>query len=499
MSSRHTHKLTQRASLMNPQMQAEQMTQSSLTRYLELFFRSWIFLAAMVLLVVWALPHTIAARNIALYTGLVASLGWASVVRPQVSWRAFWPSICLLLVPLWVLFHWYFISTLRDEQWQELNSTWLRASAAVVLGSILGLIIASRPKQIIWIFLAISLLPTITFFLYLQQVYLQQNWILPGGMFYGPFKGKFSEVYFVLCQVLVGFALLSFVFERVERLEIWPLIFGLSLILMGIADFIGARALNGILITVLGMALSLLVFIIRNLFNPHHSIIGHGKLIALSVLILAILTASLHSFWAYDQTHEGKLANLIGDIKIASQIDQNKSWVRDGGGMSDPVRDAGRSVNHSTYERISWFIKGVRLIQENPLGNGLSHRAFGYYMRAQFPGSVASMTHSAWVDFALGVGLPGLLLVWGAIFGVAWRGFRRSNKSLISRSPKVSNVNNHSFIQLIAIWLILGLFCLWIIGEVSEREYLEHYFFLVALFGGALTVFIPKDLKLGFE
>ncbi|WP_396189347.1 hypothetical protein, partial [Flavobacterium sp.] len=184
--------------------------QSRLSAHLELFFRSWVFLATMVLLVVWALPHTIAARNIALYTGLIAAFVWLAIARPQLSWRTFWPSACLLLVPLWVLLHWFFISELRQEQWNELSSTWLRTSVAVFLGSVLGLMIARRPRQILWIVLAICFLPTITFFLYLHQVYVQQHWILPGGMFYGVYKGKFSEVYFVLCQVLTGFALLTF-------------------------------------------------------------------------------------------------------------------------------------------------------------------------------------------------------------------------------------------------------------------------------------------------
>jgi hypothetical protein len=39
----------------------------------------------------------------------------------------------------------------------------------------------------------------------------------------------------------------------------------------------------------------------------------------------------------------------------------------------------------------------------------------------------------------------------------------------------------------IALWLILGMFFFWIVGEVSEREYLEHYFFLIALFGMSLA------------
>ena len=146
---------------------------------------------------------------------------------------------------------------------------------------------------------------------------------------------------------------------------------------------------------------------------------------------------------------------------------------------------AKRSLFHgSTYERVSWFIKGVQIIQANPLGNGLSHLAFGHYMRAEYPNSLVLMTHSAWIDYTLGLGLPGLLLVWAAIGMVLGRSF--SLQSLLG-TPVYSGAVDHSFfrgwIAYIAPWLLLGMLGFWFVGEVSEREYLEHYFFLIALLG----------------
>ena len=152
--------------------------------------------------------------------------------------------------------------------------------------------------------------------------------------------------------------------------------------------------------------------------------------------------------------------------------------------MPDPVDATGRPIHGSTYERVSWFIKGVQIIQAKPLGNGLSHLAFGHYMRAEYPNSLVLMTHSAWIDYTLGLGLPGLLLVWAAIGMVLGRSF--SLQSLLG-TPVYSGAVDHSFfrgwIAYIAPWLLLGMLGFWFVGEVSEREYLEHYFFLIALLG----------------
>lgn len=442
----------------------------------------------MVLLVVWALPHTIAARNIALFTGLIASLGWVLIAKPSLNWRALWPIACLLLVPLWVLFHWYFLSELKDQQWQELTSTWLRVVAAVLLGSTAGLILNGRPKMIGWVIFAMILLPTITFFQYLYQVYQQGHWILPGGMFYGFYKGKFSAVYFVLCQVLIGFALIYFGLKSPQKIRSLPLLIGTILVLIGIVDFIAARALNGILVSALAFCICILTLVLKSIDiagrkRPLKKQLQFG---AVAALALAILGSGLFMFWTYDRQQEGKLSNLIGDIRISSQIDQNQSWAKDGRPFPQPTDDSGRPVNYSTYERVSWFIKGIRLIQEHPLGNGISHMAFGHYMRAQYPQTWVQMTHSAWVDFALGLGLFGLMLTWGAIFGVVWQGLG-GQKRLNQADPLNSQTSASSLNLDIAIWLIAGLFALWIVGEVSEREYIEHYFFLIALFTVAIS------------
>ena len=463
-------------------------------RLLERFLRGWVFLAISVLLVVWALPHTIAARNIALFTGTSAGLGWMVLTRPQLSWNDFWPSISLLLVPLWVFFHWVFISNLNEPQWQELSSTWLRTGTAIVLGSVAGIMLSMQPRRIIWIVFLIALLPMITFILYLNQTYLQQTWFIQ-PLFFGAFKAKYAAVYFVVCQVMVGFGLLNFAIAG-SSLRARSLVLGIALVLMGTWDFIALRAVNGVLITGLGLILSLLFFFYRSVMpssKQHWGLFQRIRTLIFGVLVASTISVGLYAYWASDQQREGKLSHLVGDIQIAIQVDKTQTWRNDGTSTQLPVDASGRTIHGSAYERVSWFIKGLQIIQANPMGNGISHLAFGYYMRDQYPKSLVLMTHSAWVDFALGLGLPGLLLTWFAIGVVVIRsiGLQRKIGSL-EFSDTAQQAFFRGWIVYIAPWLLLGMFCFWVVGEVSEREYLEHYFFLIALFGMGVNKIIPN-------
>jgi hypothetical protein len=191
----------------------------------------------------------------------------------------------------------------------------------------------------------------------------------------------------------------------------------------------------------------------------------------LPVLLIGSITSLLLIFIQYDAKYEGKLANLKNDFMISLNIEKNKTWTRsnDVNGIADPININGRTINMSTYERTSWFIKGSQLLIEHPLGTGFTWSAFKYYMTKQYPGSIVEKTHSAWLDFALGAGLPGLILTWSAIFII-------TKKAL--RQLKSSDSGEYSWIILM---ILIGMSLLWIPGEVSEREFIEHFFFFIAV------------------
>jgi len=113
------------------------------------------------------------------------------------------------------------------------------------------------------------------------------------------------------------------------------------------------------------------------------------------------------------------------------------------------------------------------------------------------------MTHSAWIDYTLGVGLPGLFLTWLAILGCLqiYQRSLKTRNSLQKIDPdlnksfnlRINNVSSYPLIngQLIdycGFWLIFGIAFYWLVGEVSEREYIEHYFFLITFTASASQV-----------
>ncbi|NBX79029.1 MAG: hypothetical protein EBQ94_01405, partial [Flavobacteriales bacterium] len=98
-----------------------------------------------ILLGIWAIKGTIALRNILLVSGTLFSIYY--IVQ---EWRygelkeqcTFWKTLPILLIGLafvWVIAHYFFFSIDPVQQFQELESTWLRAFMASVVGLATGL------------------------------------------------------------------------------------------------------------------------------------------------------------------------------------------------------------------------------------------------------------------------------------------------------------------------------------------------------------------------
>jgi hypothetical protein len=80
------------------------------------------------------------------------------------------------------------------------------------------------------------------------------------------------------------------------------------------------------------------------------------------------------------------------------------------------------------------------------------------------------------VDFTLGVGIPGLILCWGAIALTLLMGFSQISKRSSLGLPQI-------LWPYITIWGLGGITLLWIVLEVSEKEYIEHLFFMISFLG----------------
>ena len=439
----------------------------------------WLCLfCGVVLILIWPLAGTIAARNITLVIGFLTSLAWLYLVRPKIDFQAALLILCLLTVPAWLWIHYFLMPTDTIAQLYDLKGTWVRVTLAIIMASGLGLMIARRPKRMIWIWLAMAALAITTLGRFFWEVWHTQQWVTADFRF--PFKYKSAVVYFLMYPYLLAYALLHFCLlsrNSTTKDSLSTLGLGLAAVVLASicwADFIAAHALNGVLVASLMSAILLLIYLIHNFWISSGKKLTHWLLLG---VVLLVIVSSSTLFWAYDQKYEKKLGNLVGDIQVAAQINTNPHWKRDPAylGPNTPNDSNGRAVNASTYQRVAWFVKGIDILGEHPLGAGFSHLAFKYFMLQENPNFGLYKSHSGWLDYALGLGLPGLLLTWlamGLVLHQSWKTVRRRA------------FNNP--MALAALWIVGGIWVLWWPTEVSEREFIEYLFFIIALLGCAI-------------
>jgi len=310
--------------------------------------------------------------------------------------------------------------------------------------------------------------------------------LIPG--FRAIFKYKSAVVYFLMWPCMLAYALLHLKLIEINENKPFSWLHLLScFLLLGFCwtMFIAAQALNGVLIAGFMGAVLVALFLRHSIVSYKAS--GSRKWFLL-LLIVSMLAVTLITFWNYDKKHEQKLNNLIGDARIASQIDKHSAWQRDQTIIqpSTPNNEIGRPINGSTYERVAWFVKGVQLLTAHPEGAGFSHRAFRYFMHQENPNFNVNKTHSGWLDFALGVGVPGVILTWIAMALVVRRAL--SNASSI-------NAIQIRELALITLWMIAGIWFLWWPTEVSEREFIEYFYFMIALLA-AINCTVPKKIQI---
>lgn len=437
-----------------------------------------------VLVLVWPLADTIAARNIALALGCLTSLAWMYLARPKINLQMALPILCLLAVPAWLWIHYFFLPTDTVAQLYDLKGTWLRVTLAVIMASGLGLMVSQYPKMMLWIWLAMAALAITTLGRYLWDAFQANQWLIGGFRF--PFKYKSAVVYFLMYPCLLAYAALHYcLLSQNQAMTGKSVKLGLGFLATTLTaicwiDFVAAQALNGILVAGFMGVMLVITILTQGLRTSKVKSVSYW---ALLIAVFAVLLTSLTLFWQYDQKYEQKLGNLVGDAKVAVQIDKYPAWRMDPTyqGPRTPNNLLGRPINETTYVRVAWFLKGFQLLRDHPFGAGFSHLAFRYFMLQENPNLALYKTHSGWMDYALGLGLPGLFLTWFAMGLVCFRSLT------IVRQGAINNP-----LALPALWILGGIWVLWWPTEVSEREFIEYLFFMIALLGAAISLQQPE-------
>lgn len=443
-------------------------------------------LSLLVVWVVWPLRGTIAARNIALISGALASIIWFSIVRPKFRFSDFLPIGFLLLVPVWLFGLYIFNPAVPLLQWDELRGTWLRVLVELFLAFGLGKIYLYRPQYRIFFLSILFIWPVVILCLFISQGLFTSSWFGEQVYIY-VFKSKVAGVYFLIWSLFFVFACLHlrlagqhYFKENQENSSSFLLKAVWVLFLICIINFFFLSSLNAfIVITIDLMVLAYFSMKGKSSRASRHLHLNKFIFICLAAICLIIAIAYVDA-----RNSNSKLRNVVSDVNFIINYDVTGAWRWDGSdkGIYPPVNSlTQKPVNGSTYERVSWFREGLVFLKDHPFGLGYTGNAFSYYMRDKYPGSQSTKTHSGWLDFGLGAGVVGVLFIWLAM-GVIYT--RACVKTISSYQYEI--------MRRYLLWSLPTMLLLWSIAELSDREFIEHFFFMLVFFSS----FVSSDALL---
>lgn len=466
---------------------------SRLTAYLGVL----LVLVSSLLLAVWAVKHTIALRNLLLGLGVILSMAycvrlWQTAdhkLQYQVSRRFVFPLVLILLSLFWVLIHYFLFSQFPNEQWDELDSTWLRASLAVIVGFGTGMVLRKYPLLITCLWLGILISFLFAFFQYIPKALAKHSLFAPDVFGY-IFHVKINAVLIgSLCLAGLGGIFLDYlIYQRSRLLHTLPsawlkgvdiglvamVLLGMLLLLYSYVFIFDTK--NGLIVSVFLLSGWTLISLI-NLY-----LIQKKKNISVSHLLrslMLIICVALTAGFFIKQHVQVNLSwqNLISDIKVATQIDTYPHWknIKE---MGYPNNALNQPVASNTYERVAWARAGAREILANPLGVGVLASPYSALtnpkeylaMKKNQNGLIA--THSAWVEFGLAFGWPFLSLIFASMASLIYFSFGATQ------------------FRYTALSLIGVIALIYLLGEVSSQHGVEILYYFLAL---VAALVIPRQ------
>ena len=369
--------------------------------------KQWLFAAWLAAVVfVFPIPHTIALRNLLLLAGVLALL-WAC--RKSMPGRV--PSLrpaawCLIALTSWITFHSIAVAPAPTLALDNLRGDWivplLTAALAVWAAARLP---QGRAAQAVTLALAAHMVWLLGWQLHL--------WLVAGAW---PFKATPFAAYdyqgtlnsFFLSLLVAD--RLAWVLEKYSPLALGQR-FGWALLLLSLVSDIALQSRNSTTITVLLLLAAGLALL--------RASSRQWRVIAIATGMIVMVGSGSLSF---DSRWQG-----LRESTAVGWSSPSLYWLTNDA-ATRPVTPSGAGLEESAYLRTAWAHQAMQAIGEHPLGLGFGRDGFGRAIAEKYnsPGMVSS--HSGWLDFALGAGLPGLallLLTAGLAIRGGWMSFRQ--------------------------------------------------------------------------
>jgi hypothetical protein len=432
-----------------------------------------------VLYAIWAVPETILIRHVCLIVGALLGIYVITQNFGMLLTKKALPLWMLCLLFLWTFFQLIALGTDPKLQLEEFAGIWKRTAIGFIFAVGFGLALADRLQgqkqddgqgEAFWVLIYFGfMLPTI---IYVGKYILtfeahKYGVVAPNylKLHYGslPFYMP-KTVYVAFCLPLYAVTLSQVALE-IHR-QRWRLLLMIAYIFSFAAVlfvFYAENIKNGV-----AYAIMLTVIFCVALLLKYRARIQARLVLLILVLFLALGFFAIN----YIKKHES-WSTFFADMRVAVQVDQYEQW-KFNGERGYPNNALGKVVSVTNYERIAWGVAGLELLIKNPLGYGLIERSFGHLAKQQWPESKLHQSHSGWLDLALGLGLPGIALVLGALAIILIHCMKSSDP-----------------LTYFGFWLLLCLVLLWCTTEVSQKVYFDWLIFAIA-WVGALTMSVVR-------
>jgi hypothetical protein len=431
---------------------------------------------------IWILPETILIRHICLILGALISLYVIYQNRYLLLTKQALPIWFLCFLFAWALFHLLFLGQDFDAQWQEWTTLWKRSAIGLIFAIGLGIAITQqvrisngvlcRASQISWRIIFVGLaLPTLIYWVKFG-ITLATNFYnleIPDFLLLHRESAKYyvhksSYVFFCLPLLAVSLGRLYQLCQVKNILNTASIIYVLCVCAV-FMNFVLERDRNG---EIYSFSLLLVFFGLcgkRFFQSTSKKNIVIGLAVLLIPLALTIQQLKSNEYWR----------NIFSDAKIAVEVEKYDHW-KETASKGLPINDQGKMLTGSNYERIAWGYIALQLIADHPLGYGMVEKSFGYLGMQRYPDAKLHQSHSGWLDFALGMGMPGVALLLGSSI-LACLGARRN-------SPPWSAIG---------LWGLASIIMLFCTTEVSQKVFIDAFIFLIA-FVSALGI-LNRNVK----
>lgn len=438
---------------------------------------------------IWIQPHTIAARNIFLIAGSVLGIYVIFISQSQLRKVSLgnpglWALICIGLLLVWVVFHYFFLSRNPQLQWEELTGIWKRIIISIPFAFAVGISFAARAyeyshgaRKSIWpmIILVLSLsVPTLLFLVRYSLTHhlIWIGWpeafrlIYPPSSWYIPKTGYVFFCLPVLALAVADLLRIGKLYANSHKYILIRVVFDILAILSVLSVFYLENIKNGMIYSLALIVAGFLFWsskLVLSLVRPSEKNLSKrsGYYSIALVLFMAIM------FFVITKNHIEKnesWKSLVADTKIALQTEKYDHW-KYLGQKGYPENEFGKTVSITNYERAAWAKIALTFVDDYPFGYGLVLESFRHIAKEMYPESSLLQSHSAWLDLLLGLGIPGACLI--AVSGTfALLGLR-------SRKANNSHVNAYMT------WFLASMLLCMLTTEVAQKVYLDALIFCI--------------------